>query len=93
MFNDPYFSSFTIKVFIMIITCMILIEGDSVTKASLNISLTSAKQIVVGRSPGFGFVVHVAANSPSDLQKAILKFGGILNVTAVTILRLHPAQG
>jgi len=69
---------------------MILVEGTSVKKESLNISLSNAKLIVVGKSTVFGFVVHLAANSIMDLQKAVLKLGEIAHVTAVTILRLQP---
>ncbi|MDQ1591497.1 MAG: hypothetical protein QOG71_2124 [Pyrinomonadaceae bacterium] len=73
----------------MIVKSLILIEGSSVTKASLNISLTNALQVVIGRAPAMGWLVHVAANSNADLGKALLKFAQVTNVTGVTTLLIR----
>ncbi|MDQ1557937.1 MAG: hypothetical protein QOD32_997 [Pyrinomonadaceae bacterium] len=73
----------------MTVKSLILIEGSSVTKASLNISLTNALQVVIGRAPAMGWIVHVAANSNADLGKALLKFAQVPNVTGVTTLLIR----
>jgi len=73
----------------MIVKSLILIEGNNVTKTSLNISLTNALQVVVGKAPAMGWVVHVAANSNADLGKALLKFAQVPNVTEVTTLLIR----
>jgi hypothetical protein len=73
----------------MTVKSLILIEGSSVTKASLGISLTSALHVVIGRSPAMGWIVHVAANSSADLGKALLKFAQVPNVTGVVTLMIR----
>ncbi|HEX8128852.1 MAG TPA: hypothetical protein VF527_07105 [Pyrinomonadaceae bacterium] len=73
----------------MTVKSLVLIEGNNVTKASLNISLTSALQVVIGRAPAMGWVVHVAANSSADLGKALLKFAQVPNVTGVVTLMIQ----
>lgn len=72
----------------MTIQALVLIEGN-VTKTALNISLSNALQIVVGKAPGFGWILHIAANSPNDLGKALIKFAQVPNVTGVTTLGLR----
>jgi hypothetical protein len=67
---------------------LILIEGN-VKKEALGISLSNAKQVVIGRVPGNGWVLHVAANSAADLGKALLKFAQIPGVTGVVTLTLR----
>lgn len=70
------------------IQALVLIEGN-VTKTALNISLSNALQIVIGKAPEFGMILHVAANSHADLGKALLKFAQVPNVTGVKTLALH----
>lgn len=70
------------------IQSLILIEG-SVNKEALTISLSNAKQLVIGNPPGFGWILHVAANSNADLGKALLAFGKIPGVTGVVTLALR----
>jgi len=69
---------------------LILIEGNNLTKQKLMISLSNALQLVIGNGPGFGFIVHVAANSSADLGKALLAFSKISGVTGVITLALRP---
>jgi hypothetical protein len=40
---------------------LVFIEGDNVTAQNLMISLANAKQIVLGRAPDYGRIVHIAA--------------------------------
>ena len=68
---------------------LVLIEGKNVKKASLNISLMNAKQIVVGSAPGFGVILHVAANSTEDIGNALLDFAKVPGVTGVVTLMLR----
>ena len=72
----------------MIIQSLVLIEGN-VEKNALLISLKNAKQLVIGNAPAFGFILHVAANSHADLNKALLDFAKIVGVTAVTTLSIQ----
>lgn len=71
------------------IQSLILIEGNGVKKEDLTFSLSNAKQLVIGRNPGFGWIVHVAATSHADLGKALLAFAKISGVTAVTTLAIR----
>lgn len=70
------------------IQALVLIEGN-VTKAALGISLSNALQIVIGKGPGFGWVVHIAANAPADLSKALIKFSQVPGVTGIKTLALQ----
>ena len=68
---------------------LVLIEGNNVKEDALRISLSNAKQLVVGRVPVNGWILHVAANSSTDLGKALLKFGKVSGVTGVLTLTLR----
>ena len=74
------------------IESLVLIEGNKVKKETLGISLSNAKQLVVGKVPGNGWILHVAANSSADLGKALLKFAQVPGVTGVLTLTLQTAQ-
>ena len=56
---------------------------------SLNISLGNAKQIVIGRAPGFGYLVHISATTPKDMNTALVDFSGIRGVVLVTQLAIQ----
>lgn len=71
---------------------LVLIEGNSVKKEALHISLSNAKQVVIGRVPANGWVLHVAANTTVDLGKALVKFAQIPGVTGVVTLTLRTSQ-
>ena len=73
----------------MIIQSIVLIEGNNVKKEDLKISLSNAKQIVIGSTAGFGVILHVAAISSNDLGKALLEFSKVPNVTGVVTLALR----
>jgi hypothetical protein len=70
------------------IQSLVQIEGN-VKKEALGISLSNAKQLVVGRVPGDGWILHIAANSAADLGKALLKFAQVPGVTGVITLTLR----
>ena len=70
------------------IQSLVQIEGN-VTKAALGISLSNALQVVIGRVPGDGWILHVAANTAADLGKALLKFAQVPGVTRVVTLTLR----
>jgi hypothetical protein len=70
-------------------TSLILIEGEEVEEQDLMISLRSAKQIVIGRAPGFGHLVHVAAQTRDDLDNATREFASAPNVTGILTLAVR----
>jgi len=74
------------------IISLVLIEGTSVKEETLGISLANAKQLVIGSAPGFGVILHVAANSPADLGNALLAFARVPDVTGVLPLTLRTLQ-
>ncbi|MBD2755921.1 hypothetical protein [Spirosoma validum] len=74
----------------MVIESLILIQGESVKKENLAISLANAKQIVLGSVNRFGFVVHLAASSTDDLSNALLRFAKVKDVTGVITMMVRP---
>jgi hypothetical protein len=69
---------------------VILIDGSNVDDGKLrSVSLANAKQLVWGRLGGTGVVLHVAATTPADLEKAILTFSGEAGVTSVMTLAIR----
>ena len=74
------------------IQSLVLIEGKNVKKETLKIPLMNAKQLVIGSAPGFGVILHVAANSPDDLGNALLAFAKVPGVTGVLTLTLRTVQ-
>ena len=68
---------------------LVLIEGNGVKEDGLRISLMNAKQLVIGKVPGNGWVLHVAANSSDDLGKALLDFAKVSGVKGVLTLTLR----
>jgi hypothetical protein len=74
------------------IESLVLIEGNGVKKEALRIPLSNAKQVVIGSAPRFGVILHVAANSPGDLSKALLAFAKVPGVTGVLTLTLRTPQ-
>lgn len=72
------------------IQSLVLVEGKDVTKASLGVSLSNAKQIVLKQMVGGDWILHVAATTLADLDKALLKFAKITGVTGVVTLLIRP---
>lgn len=71
-------------------TSILLIETSADFNAdSLNISLGNAKNIVIGRAPEFGYLVHLAATSTEDLNQALQDFAQIRGVVRVTQLAIQ----
>jgi hypothetical protein len=65
---------------------LVLIEGDILTDDKLMISLRNAKQIVLGRAPDYGYVVHIAAESSQDLEAAVQDLAAVANVSGIFTL-------
>lgn len=72
----------------MIINSLILIEGN-VEEDALKISLGNAKQRVLGKVHAMGWILHVAADSPDYLGKALLDFSKVPGVSGVVTLALR----
>jgi pyridoxal/pyridoxine/pyridoxamine kinase len=73
----------------MTITSLVLINGVNLKKEALMISLSNAKQVVIGNAIEFGWILHVAASTPADLTKAVTSFSKIPGVKSVVILSLQ----
>ena len=71
------------------IESLILIEGENVKEENLNISLMNAKQLVKGNVPQLGIILHLAADSPDDLQKALIEFSKLPDVKGVVTMLLR----
>jgi hypothetical protein len=71
------------------IESLVSIESNSVDQETLrSVSLSNAKQLVLGFASQFGIVVHIAANSPTDLSNALIEFAQIPGVTRVVTLSI-----
>jgi hypothetical protein len=69
---------------------LLLIEGaDADEEALRSVSLSNAKQLVVGRVPGGGAVLHLAATSGPDFNAALQKFALIKGVKGVLTLTMR----
>jgi hypothetical protein len=76
------------------IESLVSIDGSAVDLETLRgVSLSNAKQIVLGFASQFGIVVHIAATSPTDLSNALIKFGQIPGVTRVLTLSIEIQSG
>jgi hypothetical protein len=76
------------------ILSLVLIEGQNMSEEALrSLSLGNAKQLVVGNAPGFGVILHIAANSPVDLGNALRDFAQVPGVTEVITLALRTEDG
>jgi hypothetical protein len=71
------------------IESVVLIEGQNVNQENLWISLSNAKQLVLGRAGAMGVILHIAANTPADLGNALLEFAKVPGVTGVLTLALQ----
>ncbi|RAJ90042.1 hypothetical protein LX87_05568 [Larkinella arboricola] len=73
----------------MMVESLILLEGEGLKEENLWISLTNAKQLIVGFATNFGVVLHIGANSADDLQNAFIEFAKVEGVTAVVTMMIH----
>ena len=72
------------------VSSVVLIEGKDLTEEALRFSLSNAKQIVMGRVPGSSdWIVHIAATTLADLNKALLKYAKVPGVTGVVTLLIR----
>jgi len=75
------------------ILSLVVIEGQNVNEETLrSISLGNAKQLIVGNAYGFGVILHIAAESSTDLNNALHAFAQIPGVTGVLTLALRTPQ-
>jgi hypothetical protein len=76
-----------------VIESLILAEGHNASEEALRtLSLRNAKQLVVGRVPADGVVLHVAATTPADFATALADFAKVPNVTQVLTLMLRTSR-
>lgn len=72
---------------------LILVEGraeQGVDEDALrSVSLANAKPLVVGHVPGGAVVLHLAANTLDDLQKALLEVAKLPGVGELLTLMLR----
>jgi len=73
------------------IESLVLIEGKNVHEDALRISLGNAKQLVIGKAPGFGVILHIAATTSADLSNALHDFAKVKGVTGLVTLALRTA--
>jgi hypothetical protein len=72
------------------IESLVLIQDTNAEEELRSLSLTNAKQLVLGSVPDMGTVLHVAANSTDDLSNALIQFAKVQGTKAVlTLLVRH----
>lgn len=64
-----------------------LIKGE-IKEDDLMISLSNAKQIVIGRAHEFGTIIHITATTPDDLKNAMHKFLEIEGVEDLKVIAI-----
>ena len=75
------------------IESLVLIEGQNVNEETLrSVSLRNALQLVIGSTPRSGVILHIAADSPTDLGNSFLEFAQVPGVTGVLTLMLRTPQ-
>ena len=68
---------------------VLLLDGQGIDQDKVrSVSLANAKQLVWGRFAQTGVIVHVAATSTKDLQKAIVEFSEVPGVKSVLTLAI-----
>jgi len=68
---------------------VILVNGPQAARDTAGaMSLMNAKQLVYGRLGKDGTVLHVAATTEADLQKALLAFAHVTGMTGVMTLAI-----
>jgi hypothetical protein len=68
---------------------LVLIQGKNVKEQNLHISLQNALQLVIGNVPGFGIILHIAADTADYLGKALIAFAKVPKVTGVVTLMIR----
>ena len=72
------------------ISSLVLIETTNADEEALrSISLANAKQLVIGKAPSMGTVLHLAANSMDDVTNALQKFARVPGVKGVLTLTIR----
>lgn len=66
---------------------LLLVESNTPNEEALrSLSLSNAKQMVLGTAPSTGTVLHVAATTAADLSNAVVKFAQVKGVKGVLTL-------
>lgn len=73
----------------MMIESYLLVEGRVDKEMLRSLSLSNAKQLVVGHVAGTETILHLAATSHKDLSNAIREIGQLEGVKSVTTLTLR----
>ena len=69
---------------------ILFLDGQGIDSEKVrSVSLANAKQLVYGRFAQTGVIVHVAATTIADLQKAIVQFSGVPGVTSAITLAIR----
>lgn len=72
---------------------LILVEGRNVDEETLrSTSLGNALQLVIGRVPDGGVILHVNATTAADFGAALLAFSQVPNVSQVLTLTLRTSR-
>ena len=74
------------------IESLVLLQGKNIKEENLHISLQNALQLVIGSTPGFGIILHIAADSPDYLRDALIEFAKVPHVTGVVTLMVHSTK-
>ena len=68
---------------------VVLVQGPQTARDTAGtMSLMNAKQLVFGRFAKDGTILHVAATTDADLQKALLAFAHVTGMTGVMTLAI-----
>jgi hypothetical protein len=72
------------------IESLVLIETTNLDEEALRtVSLSNAKQLVIGRAPNMGVLLHIAATSADHFSNALQKFARVKGVKGVLTLALR----
>jgi hypothetical protein len=69
---------------------LVLVETTNVDPQVLqSMSLMNAKPLVMGKAPGMGTVLHLAANSADDFTNALQQFARVQGVKGLLTLAMR----
>jgi hypothetical protein len=72
---------------------LVVIEGHNVgIETFRSLPLMNAKPLPIGKAPGFGIVLHLAANSLADFNVALAALADVSGVSGVLTLALPSSQ-
>jgi hypothetical protein len=74
-----------------VVVSLVLVEGDDVLEEDLMIPLAKVEEFLIGRMDGFGFIVHLVANSTPEYDATMHAFR--TEVPNVTDVLAHVHKG